>query len=98
MAGFHSVRAKTDDEAEMLALNIALQVVVNEGLHVRHLLVNNLEICKTSNLNHQPSCWRMNSWILSINQLLIMVGSPNTYIIPKNWASPALKLALHDVN
>lgn len=97
-AGSCSIQARNAADAKLLALKVALESDVNEDILIRHLFITNDEAFKSINHLHSSSNDSLHFGFPNLNHLLISTANPCIYVIPKTWASPPYKLAIHGVN
>ncbi|XP_039130949.1 uncharacterized protein LOC120267377 [Dioscorea cayenensis subsp. rotundata] len=97
VAGACPIHAISEAEPNLLAINLALQAMVDTGIMIRHLFITSPAAAKSLSSNH-ISIRSLQTWILGINLLLNTAGHPCVHVILKLWASPAFKLASFAIN
>lgn len=95
------ILARDAADAKILALQVAIESAISLGHPIRHLFLSNEEAYKSTILHFfGDDILHFGSQSLNhnLNQILISANNPRIHIIPKSWASPAYKLAIHGVN
>lgn len=82
-------------DAEAKALTVALNSISNNNASIQHIFLSYSDLLLVINTRNSHNAWRADPWISIIHNLLVAIGDPMIYLIPKGRMEATAKLATH---